>query len=153
MAIDEGPRHDRCDLAAMMQRESGTKLEQFSEIRRPYLRHFEWPRLVWSCFNVLVGRACCHEGVTRHMVPLAIVIVLRWMMEILFIRVVRANDEVLHVIHTRTFEPTRKSERQLQSWLKRLAYRSETCALQTLSSLRRRCGVCGIHLSTLGAVR
>jgi hypothetical protein len=41
------------------------------------------------------------------MLPLAIIVVFGWMAEFLFVGIVGANDEVLHVIHARFLEPAK----------------------------------------------
>lgn len=61
---------------------------------------------------------------TGHVFPIAIIVVFSRMVEVLFVRVVRADHEILHVVHAGAFEPT-KCERQLERFLARKCKRTE----------------------------
>lgn len=65
-----------------------------------------WVWLSWLFHDMAQGWARCHESVTAHVLDFHVISTLHGMMMWLALGVVGSYDEVLLVVHARTFEAT-----------------------------------------------
>lgn len=105
MVQNSHPRLHRRELRPIKVPDAMASLEQFDEVtlRQP-LGHLMRVVLSRLLHDMAVRRTGSHEGVTAHVLVFHVVGTLHRVIEGLAFGIVRAHDEVLHVLHTGAFE-------------------------------------------------
>lgn len=104
------PGHDRRDLS--LERQLRTQVQQSHEICSLEVGHLVRIRLFRLVDDMRCWGTRGHQSMPAHVLVLAIVRSLHWVVERFTFGIVRANHEVLHVLHAGTFETTETTSAQ-----------------------------------------
>lgn len=101
---DHHPCLDGSDLAIVDAWQLSAQRQKLAQIRTSKLRHLVRIWLAWLLHDMADRRAGSHERMSGHVLVIRIVCGFHRVMVWLTGGVVRPDDEVLHVLHARTFE-------------------------------------------------
>ena len=106
---DGSPCHDGRHLGVMIEWKTVAEIQELCQgVWTDIGWHLEGVFLGGVVHDVGLGQCSRHQGVSGHVLVFCIIWILHRMMHRLFVGVVRAYHEILHVVHARTLEPGAK---------------------------------------------